>query len=554
MIPKQALQTYYGYDDFRPMQAEIIASVLAGQDTLGLMPTGGGKSLCFQIPAIVNEYLCLVITPLIALMHDQVENLRNRGIQAAAIYTGMRYENQQTALDNCQYGPYRCLYVSPERLENELFRIRLSRLPIGLIAVDEAHCISQWGYDFRPSYRHIHQVRELLTQAHPQQPVVPILALTATATPEVVDDIQVQLGFRAPLVYRNSFRRPNLQYIVRNCCADHQANTDLRTKVQELQHIVHHVPGSKIVYVRNRKRAQELAQVLNCSFYHAGLSSEERKQRQQDWKNTQTTMVCTNAFGMGVDKPDVRLVIHYDLPDSLEAYFQEAGRAGRDGHKAYAVLLYTPSDKTTAMRRIANNYPTREMVQTVYDKTCDFLGVGAYSGLGHSFALHIDELCHKMRLPVLPTYSALHLLDQAGYIHFEEEQETQARVMLNISRQEMEAYALSEPQQELLQTLMRQYPGIFTDLQYLHMDITQALHQMLANLAARHLITYIPRTRASLFTFAQQRQIELYLPRNIYEEREEQFTHRLRAMIRYAEQSDGFDQREDALLHYFGEI
>jgi len=535
MTSIEALKTYYGYDDFRPLQAEIIDSVLAGKDTLALMPTGGGKSLCFQIPALVTEGLCLVISPLIALMKDQVENLRNRGIQAAAIYTGMNYNKQRTALDNCLYGPYRCLYVSPERLENEEFRKRLAELPITLIAVDEAHCISQWGYDFRPSYLHIADIRKT---------GVPILALTATATPDVVEDIQTKLAFRQKNVLKKSFARENLSYVVRYC-----KNTE--DKIQQLKHILARVPGAAIVYARNRKRTEELAKLLGCDFYHAGLGSEERSCRQLAWKQSQTTMVCTNAFGMGVDKPDVRLVIHYDLPDSLEAYFQEAGRAGRDDKPAYAVLLYAPEDKTKARKRVHDNYPDKDFIETVYHRTCDFLGVGAGSGLGHSFALHIDELIQIMHLPLLQTYSALHILAQAGYIDFEDEQETQARVMINVPAAELRQYDLSDDLVDLVQTLMRTYPGVFTDLQYLKGEVTLEKHRQLAALAARHILTYIPKTRACRFTFSKERQTDIWLSEEVYEKRQTHYQHKLEAMVEYAENQQYC--RSQVLLAYFGE-
>ena len=434
MTPREALKTYFGYDDFRPLQAEIIQSVLSGRDTLALMPTGGGKSLCFQVPTLVmandnpDKRLCLVITPLIALMRDQVENLEARGIHAAAVYTGMSYDRQRAALDNCLFGPYHFLYCSPERLESEDFRKQVTQLPIGLIAVDEAHCISQWGYDFRPSYLNIAEVRKLL-------PDVPVLALTATATPEVARDIQVRLGFSKENVLRKSFRRENLYYVVRR-------TTD---KQAQIVHILSRVPGSAIIYVRNRKRAQELAEWLQVNgdglqvdFYHAGLTTRERNERQKAWSEGHTrVIVATNAFGMGIDKPDVRVVIHHDLPSHLESYYQEAGRAGRDGKTAYAVLLYNDEDKAKARKRILDTYPPKDFVEKVYHNTCDFLQVGAGSGLGHRFALHIDQLCHVMRLPVIQTYSALHLLTQAGYIDFEEEHETQPRVQINIPRHEM---------------------------------------------------------------------------------------------------------------------
>ena len=569
MTAQEALQRYYGYDNFRGIQAEVIERVLRGQDTLALMPTGGGKSLCFQIPTLVTEGLCLVVTPLIALMKDQVENLRRRDIRAACIYSGMTYTEIETVLDNCQYGPYRFLYVSPERLESESFRIRLSRLPVTLIAVDEAHCISQWGYDFRPAYLHIASIRERVT-SDGLGTRVPVLALTATATPAVTQDICLRLSSANELsepektdalaawqVFRQSFHRDNLSYIVRRVA-------DNRAKDDQLIHILSRVPGSAIVYVRNRKRTEELSQWLtkhglSANFYHAGLSNEERSVRQQAWKAWTTDtpqdkgriMVCTNAFGMGIDKADVRLVIHYDLPDAPEAYFQEAGRAGRDGKTAYAVLLYAPEDKTKLLKRVGDNYPPREFVERVYNAACDYFCVGIGSGRDHSFALHIEDLCRVMHLPILTTYSALHLLSQAGYIHFEDEQDTEARVKINVSREMLGEYAISQPQQEMLQMLMRNYTGIFTDLQYLRFDPDEAQHHILAELAARHIVTYIPRARACLFQFTQERQDEAWLPRRIYEQRRDQYVERLKAMMEYAENTRFC--REQLLLHYFGE-
>ncbi len=567
MTPKEALHTYFGFDDFRPLQEEIIDSVLAGKDTLALMPTGGGKSICFQVPTLVmahdhpDQRLCLVITPLIALMRDQVANLQARGIHAAAVYTGMSYDKQRTALDNCLYGPYHFLYCSPERLESEEFRKRLADLPVGLIAVDEAHCISQWGYDFRPSYLNISAVRELL-------PDVPVLALTATATPETVDDIQDKLGFKEHHVLQKSFHRENLNYIVRR--TDH--------KDEQVAHILSRVPGSAIVYVRNRKRAQELSEWLNgrlingdaakplngemVDYYHAGLTTKERNERQQAWTEGRTrVMVATNAFGMGIDKPDVRVVIHYDLPSHLESYYQEAGRAGRDGKTAYAVLLYNEQeDKAKLKKRAVDTYPPKEFVEQVYHKTMDFLQVGAGSGLGHRFTLHIDQLCHVMRLPVVQTYSALHILTQAGYIDFEEEHETQPRVQILVPRHLLGEYNLSYEQAELLDRLMRSYSGIYTDLQYVReADDTQCtihnsqftIHEILVSLAKRGIITYIPRSIGCSLTMTNERQTEIYLSPVIFEERQARFAQKLQAMLEYADQTQFC--REQLLLAYFGE-
>ena len=570
MTPQEVLKKYYGYDAFRPLQEEIVNAVLAGHDTLAILPTGGGKSVCFQVPTLVmagqmaeegrdKGALCLVITPLIALMKDQVANLKRRDIRAAAIYTGMSREQQQVALDNCQFGPYRFLYVSPERLAGEDFRKRLAKLPVCLIAVDEAHCISQWGHDFRPSYTRIAEIRTLLPKP------VPVLALTATATPEVAEDITCNLSNSEAVqqrsgltsnsaavswnVFRQSIHRDNLNYVVRHC-------EDSREKQKQLLHILQSVPGTAILYVRNRKRTEELAQLLNdnavsAAAYHAGLDAPERTTRQEAWqKGGIRVMVCTNAFGMGIDKPDVRLVIHHDLPDSPEAYFQEAGRAGRDGKTAYCVLLYAPEDRVKARKRVSDNFPPEEFVTKVYHNTCDFLQIGEGSGLGHTFALHMDELCQVMRLPVLQTYSALHLLSQAGWIDFQDEQETQPRVRINTPRETMYDLDLSKPQEQLLQFLMRQYTGIFTDLQYIY-GVDDAMHETLVSLAQRRIVTYLPRTVACAVTMTKERQAEVYLPKRVWTERRQHYVTRLAAMVEYAEQQQFC--REQVIAGYFGE-
>ena len=583
MTSREALKTYFGYDDFRPLQEEIVQSVLDGRDTLALMPTGGGKSLCFQVPTMAMNGLCLVITPLIALMKDQVENLRRRDIHAAAIYTGMSYEQQKAALDNCQWGPYHFLYVSPERLESEEFRERLSRLPICLIAVDEAHCISQWGYDFRPSYLKIAEIRDLVgdeaKRRRGDEARIPILALTATATPEVVDDIQERLAFREKHVLRKSFLRSNLSYVVR----------ETNKKADEIVHILSRVPGSAIVYVRNRQRAQELAAYLNekglsADFYHAGLSSKERSAKQEAWKIGERApqnasvfgdpakamrregerqgiriIVATNAFGMGIDKPDVRVVIHHDLPDTIEAYFQEAGRAGRDEQKAFAVLLYDPSqDKAKARKRVADNYPEEEFLHTVYHKTCNYLGVGADSGQGATFFLDVNDLCRKMHLPIIPTYSALHLLSQIGYFSFDEEQEIRPRVMIRVQRRELDNYTLTAQQSELLEALMREYTGIFTELQYVKGDEAMrregdeaTRHELLVSLAQKGIIFYVPRTVANVLRFAVNRQAEIRIPENFYIGRKTHYVDKLKAMVEYADNKQFC--RSQVLLAYFGE-
>ena len=562
MTALEALQTYFGYDRFRPMQAEIIESVLAGNDTLALLPTGGGKSLCFQVPTLVmaagdseGEGLCLVITPLIALMKDQVANLRDRGILATAIYTGMSREEQRTALDNCLYGPYRFLYVSPERLESEEFLKRVTQLPVCLIAVDEAHCISQWGYDFRPSYLRIADIRNVLD--------VPVLALTATATPEVVEDIQHQLGFRQPNVFRTSFARENLHYVVRR--------TD--DKQGQLLHILERVPGSAIVYVRNRKRTRELAEWLNerisglgvnglaaADYYHAGLPASERNAKQQAWKDSQTRIiVCTNAFGMGIDKPDVRLVIHYDLPDSIEAYFQEAGRAGRDGQQAWCVLLYSERDKAIVKQRIPNNYPPAEEVERVYQLLCDYLTIGLGSGRDATLALDVEQFCTDMHLPFLTTYSALQLLTNAGYITYNDEQDLQPRVRITLDKEDLYHLDESPFQERLLSALMRRYTGIFTEAQFIHLprlaeDLGStefAVNSSLIALSKQHIIRYIPAQRVSMVHFPVSRQAEVRLSARVYADRRKVFSDKLQAMLEYAE-NDHYC-RSQLMLGYFGE-
>ena len=586
----ETLKKYWNYDNFRPLQAEIIQSILDGRDTLALMPTGGGKSLCFQVPTMVMGGLCLVITPLIALMKDQVENLKKRDIRAAAIYTGMSYEQQKTALDNCQWGPYHFLYVSPERLESEEFRERLSRLPICLIAVDEAHCISQWGYDFRPSYLKIAEIREVIRRKGDEaiRREVPILALTATATPDVVDDIQERLAFREKHVLRKSFARPNISYVVR------QTNK----KADEIVHILSRVPGSAIVYVRNRQRAQDIAAYLqekgiSADFYHAGLTSKERSEKQEAWKKFRErsqgelqngskaaysleargdeamrqeargegtrVIVATNAFGMGIDKADVRVVIHHDLPDTIEAYFQEAGRAGRDEQKAFAVLLYDPSqDKAKARKRVVDNYPDEEFLHTVYHKTCNYLGVGADSGQGATFFLDVYDLCRKMHLPIIPTYSALHLLSQMGYFSFDEDQEIRPRVMIRVQRRELENYTLTPEQIALLESLMREYTGIFTDLQYLRAfeamsqkGDEEKRHEVLVSLAQKGIISYVPRTIANVLRLNVNRQAEIRIPEHFYTGRKTHYVEKLKAMVEYADNS--LYCRSQVMLSYFGE-
>ena len=568
------MKQYWGYDSFRGVQQEIIESVAAGRDTLGLMPTGGGKSLCFQVPTMVMNGLCLVITPLIALMKDQVENLKKRDIRAAAIYTGMTYEQQKTALDNCMWGPYHFLYVSPERLESEEFRERLSRLPICLIAVDEAHCISQWGYDFRPSYLKIAEIRDIIannaasnSSQRASNNQVPILALTATATPNVVDDIQERLAFREKHVLRKSFLRQNLSYVVR------QTNK----KADEIVHILNKVPGSAIVYVRNRQRAQELAVYLqekgiSADFYHAGLSSKERSAKQEAWraypyplpkgKEVTRVMVATNAFGMGIDKPDVRMVIHHDLPDTIEAYFQEAGRAGRDGLKSYAVILPSANDKAQLRRKVTEAFPSRKTILSIYDFLCDYLNVFDGEGYNKLCEFNAFKFCETFSLHEKTMTASLKLLTAARYIEYIEETETRSRVMITAQKEELyDIKAVNSFTDIVLKTVLRLYPGLFADYVFINeteisrksMRTEEEVYTALLELTRLGILHYIPRKRTPYIYFPTARENSKYLqiPKSVYEDRKEIMSKRTEAIIDYTYSSETC--RVEKMLRYFGE-
>ena len=551
MFYHEILKQYWGYDSFRGIQEEIIKSIGEGRDTLGLMPTGGGKSITFQVPALAKDGLCIVITPLIALMKDQVQNLRQRGIKAVAIYSGMTRQEILIALENCIFGNYKFLYISPERLDTDIFKQKLRDMKVNMITVDESHCISQWGYDFRPAYLKIADIRELL-------PGVPLLALTATATPDVVQDIQSRLKFREKNVFRMSFERKNLAYIVRK--------TD--NKTAELLHILRRMPGSAIIYVRSRRRTKETTELLThegitADFYHAGLDNAVKDIRQKRWQDGECrVMVATNAFGMGIDKPDVRLVIHLDLPDSPEAYFQEAGRAGRDGEKAYAVILYSKSDKVTLHKRIPDTFPDKDYIKKVYEHLQYYYQMAMGDGLGCTKEFNLEEFCRKFKHFPVPADSALKILTQAGYIEYTDEQDNASRIIFTIRRDEL--YKLREMGNEteaLVQTILRSYTGLFTDYAYisetalsLRTGLTrQQIYNVLMSLSKRRIIDYIPRKKTPYIIYTRER-VELnhlHISPAVYEERKERYEARIRAMVDYVTSETACRSR--MLLRYFGE-
>ena len=550
---QEILKQYWGYDDFRGIQREIIESIGSGHDTLGLMPTGGGKSITFQVPALCQDGTCIVITPLIALMKDQVDHLRRRGIHAAAIYSGLTREEIVITLENCIFGDIRILYVSPERLASDLFQTKLRHMRVSFITVDEAHCISQWGYDFRPSYLQIAQIRKLVPNA-------PVLALTATATPAVVQDIQQKLSQKDTNfnVFRMSFERKNLAYVVRHA----------PDKREQLIHILESVKGSAIVYARSRRRTKEYAELLteagiSATFYHAGLDSAVKDERQRGWQQDKIrVMVATNAFGMGIDKPDVRLVIHIDCPDSIEAYFQEAGRAGRDGRKAYAVLLYNDADQRKLEKRIADTFPEKDYIRKVYEHLAYFYQVGVGSGYNHIFEFNIDQFCHTFRHFPIQADAALKILDRAGYIEYTEEQDNQARVMFTIGRDDLYGLENTSPNEEkVITAMLRNYGGLFTDYNFIDESFIaqqtqlepQQVYMTLKGLSQRHILHFIPQKKTPYIRYTQRREDmeHVQIPPSVYEERKAQFEERIHAMINYAK--DDAVCRSRQLLRYFGE-
>jgi ATP-dependent DNA helicase RecQ len=545
------LRQYWGYDSFRGIQQDIIESIGSGKDTLGLMPTGGGKSVTFQVPALAMDGMCLVITPLIALMKDQVRHLREQNIRALTIYAGMTRSEINQIFDNAIFGDYKFLYVSPERLKTEMFRQRLKQMHISMIVVDESHCISQWGYDFRPSYLHIAEIRDYM-------PEVPILALTATATPEVVTDIQKQLHFRKENVFRMSFERTNLAYVVRQ----------IDDKRGELLHILRSVSGSAIIYVRNRKRTKEVAEMLqheriSATFYHAGLEQVQRDMRQREWQEGKCrVIVATNAFGMGIDKPDVRLVIHIDLPDSIEAYFQEAGRAGRDGKKSYAVMLYNAADLTTLRRRVAESFPEKDYIREVYEKLQFYYQMAMGDGLGCVKEFKIDDFCVKFKLFPVQADSALRILTQAGYITYTDEQQRGSRLMFTLQRDDLyRLHQLSDEADRLIQTTLRCYTGLFSDYAYIDEELLalrtylthDQVYQIFRHLSQQHIVSYIPAKSTPYIIYTRERveKERLVIPASVYEERKDRMKNRIDAMINYVQ--NGVTCRSRLLLNYFGE-
>ena len=546
------LKKYWGYGSFRPLQREIIESVMSGHDTLGLMPTGGGKSITFQVPGMAFESgLTIVVTPLISLMKDQIDNLKRRGITAVMLNSGMSLRETRVAWERLCNGRARFLYVSPEKLRNESFLSDLRRLDVRLIVVDEAHCISQWGYDFRPSYLRISELRKI----HPDAPV---LALTATATPEVADDIMRRLEFGADAArFKMSFVRDNISYIVRRS----------ENKISDIANILMRTSGSGIVYVRSRRKTREIAEFLSLSgisagYYHAGLSYEDKVERQNEWQTGAIrVMVATNAFGMGIDKPDVRIVVHSDLPPSLEEYYQEAGRAGRDGNKSFAVLLVSKNDKGVLRRKLTQTFPSREDIRMIYERACNFMNLALGEGYERLIEFDFERFCEVFHLERRKAIAAFHLLSQAGYLDYIEETESNSRVMIIVGREELYHAGVSQEADRTMACLLRQYPGLFSDYVQINegkisretgLD-QETVYSSLLELNRRKILVYVPRRRTPFIYVATSREESRYvvIGKSIYEERFEVMSRRVESMIDYAFCDDGC--RVSRMLSYFGE-
>lgn len=545
------LRRWWGYDDFRAGQREVIEQVCSLRDTLALMPTGAGKSLLYQVPTMAREGLCVVITPLVALMKDQVDSLKRRGINAVAVHSGLSPRQIDIALDNCVYGDVKFLYVAPERLATEIFRARVSKMSVALIAVDEAHCISQWGYDFRPSYLRIAEIRRLVPDAT-------VLALTASATPVVAEDIMRQLAFKESNIVRSDFSRPNISFAVRH--------TD--DKREQLRRVLDNVAGSAIVYMRTREGCEKVCDYLreqghSADYYHAGLAHTERALRQDEWQSGKVRiMVATNAFGMGIDKDAVRAVVHYDMCDSLEAYYQEAGRAGRDGKRSYAVLLVGSDERDKVRRRIDSDFPPIELIRRCYDDICSYLMVGYGEGSGATFGFDVYDFCAKRNMQVQVVRNCLKLLSQNGYMHLSDEEENSARLMFCISREELYDYRVRTEQMDgVLRAVLRLYEGVFSEFRpidvqeiALHSGLTESqVGELLKTLWRSHIIRYVPRSHTPLITLWCDRvpERDVYIDPSTYHLRRDAAAERLEAMLRYAYAEE--ECRSQFIQSYFGQ-